>query len=164
MLCTWDDFLVWSKIANHFCCKPTTKNRLWRLIMHKWRKPAIYANIYCRLHKGWDLSHIPAHKSHAAAASFRTWPSSRAIVARGPRPHNSVLRACLKWCEDYSASPVGLQGLKRRFSPFHFRLDKTRSIQRIRFKLDKGLIPCNHERLAYLSTYLHLRGAMLVQD
>ncbi len=22
--------------------------------------------------KGWDPSHIPAHKSHAAAASFRT--------------------------------------------------------------------------------------------
>lgn len=24
------------------------------------------------INKGWDPSHIPAHKSHAAAASFRT--------------------------------------------------------------------------------------------
>jgi len=30
-------------------------------------------------------SHTSAHESSAAVASFRTWPSSQSIIARGPK-------------------------------------------------------------------------------
>lgn len=30
-------------------------------------------------------SHTPAHESSAAVASFRTWPSSQSIIAKGPK-------------------------------------------------------------------------------
>jgi len=34
---------------------------------------------------GNPISHTPAHESSAAVASFRTWPSSQSIIARGPK-------------------------------------------------------------------------------
>ncbi|AGU96432.1 hypothetical protein M892_05780 [Vibrio campbellii ATCC BAA-1116] len=64
-----------------FCCKKTTKVSLGHFMDFKRTDYGFIGTGYGfigtgyrfnDINKGWDPSHIPAHKSHAAAASFRT--------------------------------------------------------------------------------------------